>query len=320
MSPPAEQRRPFVAAVLLNHGAPDDTVGALETLATSDHRQLTSLVVDTGDGLGVSAACEQRFPGVTVLALDDNRGYAGGNNVGLAWALAREHDHVLVMNPDVRVAPNTIRGLVAAMEQDRRVGIAGCRMLHGGDPHGSIWFDGGRVDRARAGATSHLGSGERDRERPQARTPVDVDYVTGALMLLRRELVEDIGPLPERWFLYFEETDYNLRAQAAGWRTVVVPGVRASHHKRSAGRLPQPYYVYYFVRNRILFARDVLAADPELALEDLTTFLAHWRGRMVTDAPEGVAGFDRLVDVATEHALAGTYGRFDGLADLGDWS
>jgi GT2 family glycosyltransferase len=308
-----------VGAVVLNHDSTEDTLGCLRALGTSTHRWIAPVVVDTADGQVLAPKVAATSPGATVLPLGENLGYAGGNNVGITWSLEHDLDLVVLINPDVRVEPGTLEALLRAMDADRRIGLAGCRMVHGDDPDERIWFDGGSIDRSRGGATTHLGAGEPSAAREEVTAPTDVDYLTGALLLIRREVIEDIGPLPERWFLYFEETQYNLDAQAAGWRTTLVPGTKARHYKRSSGRLAQPYYIYYYVRNRLIFARDVIRVDPAVALEDLGPFLDHWRGRTRDHAPSGLAAFDRVVDTAMDHGLRGVSGRFDGLHELGTW-
>ena len=85
-----------------------------------------------------------------------------------------------------------------------------------------IWFDGGIIDWHQSGATTHLNLGSLESEHAPT-WPYDVDYVTGAGMLLRTRMIVDIGLIPEDWFLYFEETAYNVIAQRRGWRTMVDP-------------------------------------------------------------------------------------------------
>ena len=128
---------------------------------------------------------------------------------------------------------------------------------------------------------------------------IDVDYVTGACMLVRRSMIEDIGPVPERYFLYYEETDWCVRAQRAGWRTMVDQRARMIHHKRSSDALPRPYYLYYMTRNRVLFAEESLGVDGEAALRDLDEhFLGPWRERVAAREPSLLRAFDEIVELA----------------------
>jgi len=122
--------------------------------------------------------------------------------------------------------------------------------------------------------------------------------------LLRSRMLSDVGLIPEDWFLYFEETAYNLRAQRRGWRTMVDPRSCLHHFKRSTGRLPQPYYVYYFVRNRYRFGIEVAGATPEAVRQDVKTFIDAWRARVQDARPDWLPTYDRLVAVASEDGIS----------------
>jgi hypothetical protein len=124
-------------------------------------------------------------------------------------------------------------------------------------------------------------------------------------MLLRRQLIEEIGLLPERYFLYFEETDFNIRARRAGWKVLLEPRSRVLHFRRSWGSVPAPYYVYYFVRNRILFGRSFTDAPIETMLDDLDGSLSNWRRKMPSDR---LPAYESLVSAAIADGRAGRDG------------
>jgi GT2 family glycosyltransferase len=300
---------PTTGVVILNYGDPTDTINCVASLETSDDLDLELVVVHNGpedeDYRRLADALGER---ADLFASGDNLGYAGGNNLGIARVLEGPADLVWILNPDTVVAPKTLPKLRERLRTVPDCGIVGPRILLPGTPP-RIWFDGGIVD-AQTGATGHLHQGDSpDQHGPRA---LDVDYVTGASMLVRRSMIEDIGPLPEQYFLYYEETDWCRRAQRAGWRTMIDQGARMWHHKRSSGSLPQPYYLYYMTRNRYMFARDVLGVDPEIAMKELSeTFLAGWRKRVARRAPDWLDSFDDLVDRAHRDAVAGGTGRND---------
>jgi hypothetical protein len=141
-----------------------------------------------------------------------------------------------------------------------------------------------------------------------ARLPYDVDYVTGAGMLLRVAMIRQVGLIPEDWFLYFEETEYNLRARDAGWRIMVDPRSRLHHFQRSTGQLPRPTYIYYFVRNRYRFGIERAGASPDEVESDLAGFVAAWRQKAELAKPEWVPTYDLLVTTAKDDGLAGKTG------------
>ena len=201
-------------------------------------------------------------PTVQLIESVQNLGYAAGNNLGLTEAMGEGAEFAWVVNPDVTVEPDSLSKLVSTANRHPNAGIIGSRILYGGSSPAKIWFDGGLIDWNASGSTSHLHMGAVEANHPPS-TAYDVHYVTGAGMLLRVAMLRQIGLIPEEWFLYFEETDFNLRAREAGWRTMVEPRSRLHHFQRSTGRLPQPYYVYYFVRNRYRFGMTRAKATPE---------------------------------------------------------
>jgi GT2 family glycosyltransferase len=306
--------RPAVTAVVLNYGHAEDTLRCVSSLGRSRYRNLSIVVVDNASPGDVTPRLRRMLdPAVTMLVTDTNLGYAGGNNVGITEARRRRADLVWLVNPDVVVEPRALSVLVDTAETRPDAGIIGSRMLYGGSDPAKIWFDGGIIDWSRGGATTHLHMGDLDQDVP-ARGPYPVDYVTGAGMLIRSDVFAEVGLLPEDYFLYFEETAYNLTVQRAGWATLVHAASRLWHHKRSTAALPQPYYVYYFIRNRIIFGTRFSSADADEIETDLGEFIAAWRLKVTVNAPSWVPVYDQLVSIGLEHGRAGRAGRWDGLA------
>lgn len=302
-------RRPMVATVLLNYGDPSDTVQCLASLETSTHLDQRLFVVDNGpDDERHATLASLVGDRARVIATGENLGYAAGNNVGIREALADRPDFVWIVNPDTEAEPTTLERLLEGAEEVGDAGIVGARIVYPGQPP-RLWFDGGVVDRTRYGATHHDGVGQTERQRPAPET-VEVDYVTGACLLVRRQVLERVGLLPEEWFLYFEETDFCLRTQAAGFRAVVARRARMVHHKRSSGHLPTASYLYYMTRNRLRFG-EIHGGG---ALDDVLTdfrgqFLAPWRGRVEQRAGDWLPVFDELVSRAVQDARDGVTGR-----------
>jgi len=301
--------------VVLNYGEPHDTFGCLDSLEQSDDLDLDIVVVDNGpesdehDRLraGVGRRAE-------VVATGENLGYAGGNNLGITRLLERGVTFVWLLNPDTRVEPTTLPRLLRLMDRRPECGVVGPRLVLPGSP-ARVWYDGGVVDLERWGATRHRAQGKLESE---ARRPVPrvTDYVTGAALLTRAATLEQVGLLPERYFLYYEETEWCLRARRLGWACVVQSRARMTHLKRSGIGIPEPYHVYYMTRNRYFFARDCLGLDPEQALADLDArLLARWRARVTRDAPAWLPAYDDLVARAKADARAGRDGRNDDITD-----
>jgi GT2 family glycosyltransferase len=151
---------PVVAVVLAWNGR-EDTLACLDALARSEFRGLETVLVDNGSTDGTSDAVATAHPGVEILRSETNEGYAGGNNLGLARALARGARHVLVLNNDVEVAPDAVAALVDAAERLPAVGAVNPKILFA-DPPGRIWFAGATFDPRRGYNGRQRGYGEPD--------------------------------------------------------------------------------------------------------------------------------------------------------------
>lgn len=165
-----------------------------------------------------------------VLALTENRGYAGGANAGVARALADPSTtHVLVMNDDLELAPGALERLARACGDD------GCASPAIEAP-GSDAFAGGHIDARGFG-----------RHEPGAR-----DFLTGAAICFPRRAWQQVGPFDERFFLYYEDVEWCLRARAAGFALRVVPEATARHGAGSStGGGRGETWAYYSTRNRL---------------------------------------------------------------------
>lgn len=303
---PVSSTSPRVVTIILNYRSAEDTVSAVRALRRSTVLDQHVIIADNARPGEQPVSLAALDEGIELLATGGNLGYAGGNNVALRRAHELRPAFFWLLNPDAEVAPDTLELLLATADAAPEAGILGPRILFPGGAR--IWSDGGVVDAATFGNTSHLNSG-RPRRSYESEGFHDVDYVSGAALLIRRQTLERVGLLPEQYFLYFEETAYCRAVRAAGWRTVVDPRAVVTHHKRSSFRLPTRHYLYYMTRNRLHFARDHFAADPDEALPHWQgTFLDGWRTEVGRHAPSWLPTFDALVECAVTDAREGRYG------------
>jgi len=238
---------PLVVAIVLSHERPDRTVACLRSLRSSLYPNLEVVVLDTGQAPGSADDIGRAFPGTEIVALEGNRGYAGGNNTGLALALRRRADWALLVNDDVTVAADCLSRLVECGESERRIGMVGPTVHHRDEPR-VIQSAGGYLEPD--WSASFLAADEPDRG--QLREPRDVAWLSGCALLVRLELYEQIGPLDERFFCYWEDVDWCLRAHRYGWRVVHEPAARAWHEGGRTGSAPHPAVAYYTTRNHLL--------------------------------------------------------------------
>jgi GT2 family glycosyltransferase len=301
-------RRFPVHAVVLNHREATDTLRCLDALGRVRYRPLTRLVVDNASGPGEVAWL--RSAGATVVESGGNLGYAGGNNVGLRLALDEGAAAVWIVNPDAYPEPASLRRLVRVLRRHPEVGIVGPRILEADSATPKIQSDGGRLVWEAGGRSELIGRGTAPGRSGEIRL---VDFVPGAAMLVRRQVFADVGLLPEEYFLYFEETDFCVRAGRAGWKVAVETGARVAHRFGAPDGLPSEVLLYYFVRNRLLFGRRFTEVPVEVMLADLDGFISSWRRRVQERKPEWLGRFEELVAMGIEDGRAGVTGRREGV-------
>ena len=246
-----QNTHPTVAIVILTWNQRDLTLDCLASLAELDYPadRLQIIVVDNGSIDNTAQAIREHYPSVTVLENGENLGFAEGNNVGMRHALEGDAEYIMLLNNDTVVHPSMLNELLAVTKSDPNVGIVGPKMLYFDRPD-VIWCAGNQID-WRAGGTIRLqaeqsdnGLGEQLRE---------ADFITACAICLRRQVIEQIGLLDPRFFIYYEEADWCMRAQAAGWRVLYVPRARLWHKVSAAMGTTSPATDYYMNRNVLLF-------------------------------------------------------------------
>jgi GT2 family glycosyltransferase len=242
--------RPDVAVVILSWNRAGDTLECLRSLARLEYPDLAVTVVDNASTDGSPALLRAHFPDLDLVENERNLGFAAGNNVGIARALDRGADYVFLLNNDTEVAPGMLGALVDVAESDPAIGMVGPKILYY-DPPDLVWSAGGVVDGR--GRAAHPGADQPDDDTPAS--PRDVDYVTGCGLLVKRAVIEAVGAFDERFFAYFEETEWCARARRAGFRVVYAPSARMWHKIQPGARAHSRLYLYLMARNRLLYLR-----------------------------------------------------------------
>jgi GT2 family glycosyltransferase len=179
-----------------------------------------------------------------------NLGYVGGNNVGIQYALEHKFDHILLLNNDTVVAPDFLDHLVEVADADSQVGVVGPTIYYYERPR-VIWSAGGSI-LERRGLTKMLNIDEEDHGQ-LGKMPREVDFVSGCALLTKAEIVKEIGGLDERFFSYYEETEWCVRVRQAGYSILHVPLSKIWHKISPSAREASPQVHYYMTRNRLLF-------------------------------------------------------------------
>ena len=243
---------PRVAIVLLNWNGRDDTLACLASLSRLDYSAYEVVVVDNGSSDDSVKAIQAAYPHLMLITTDDNLGYVGGNNIGLEYAQTVGADYALLLNNDTEVASNFLSLLIEAAEEDPAAGIVG-PMIYYFDRPDIIWSAGGGIDWER-GDTWMIGLNEEDRGQ-FGKMPRPVDFVTGCALLIKMPVVTHIGLLDHRFFAYYEESEWCIRAARGGFKILHVPQAKVWHKISPSIRETSPQVHYYMTRNRLLFLK-----------------------------------------------------------------
>jgi GT2 family glycosyltransferase len=274
---------PRVLIIVLTYNGVELTLQCLESLGRVTYPAFDVLVADNLSVDQTPQRVRAQFPDVRVVENGANLGFAAGNNVGLQIGLTEGYDYLLLLNNDTEVAPDFLTQLVEVAESNQQIGVVGPLIYYHERPD-LIWSAGGFVD-WRNGVTP-MRTNEVDTGQYQGIT--DVDFVTGCALLIRRAALEQAGPLDERFFMYYEETEWCVRIKRAGFRIVFAPQAKVWHKIPLNARFDKEYLAYYMTRNRLLFLRLVSAPPPTwfrvLIIQDLKTWLSiclrpKWRNR-----------------------------------------
>jgi GT2 family glycosyltransferase len=238
-----------VTAIVLNWNGKYDTLQCLDSLQRQERVTLDVMVVDNGSTDGSVAAVREGFPAVRVLETGANLGYAGGNNVGMKFALSSDSDFVLVLNNDIILDPSCVSNLVAELRSHPETAAAAPKSYYYDKPE-VIYFAGGRID-SRANPL-HVGGGQRDG--PSFASASDSDWLTGCAILFRSSALARIGLFAPEYFLLFEDADWSLRARKRGFTLRFAPTARLWHKVSPGfGGTWSPNYLYYYTRNACLW-------------------------------------------------------------------
>lgn len=182
-----------------------------------------------------------------------NLGFAGGNNVGLRYVLARgDAKYIWLLNNDTVIDANALASAVALAETDEAVGMVGAKLLHYDRPEVIQTVAGGRIVPWQA-AVKLLGRDQEDLG--QWDDPVDIDYITGASLLVKDVTLRATGLIDEQYFMYAEELDWCLRARQLGWRLRYSPESIVWHKEGSSVGFKSPLHDYYAVRSALLWVK-----------------------------------------------------------------
>lgn len=227
-----------VAIIVLNYRGKHVLRRCLASLEKAIERDDAILVVDNGDEMPLLVEMEREFPRIQTVSAGLNRGFARGMNFGIRRFLAQGNFNAFwLMNNDASVDPGALGALKQALLEK------GAHALYSplifSDPARAPWFSGGKINFFRM-RTQHAHAF------PETSNPYETGFLTGCALFLPTQAIKKIGLLDERYFLYYEDAEYSIRAFRKGLKLWMVPRSRVVHTEESR---QNPAKAYWLVRS-----------------------------------------------------------------------
>ena len=222
----------------------------METLPLEDE-SIEVIMVDNASIQDEATQIEQRYPQITVIRSKENLGFAGGNNLGIQ---ASHGKYLFFINNDTLLSPQTsnISHLINRLESSPKIGAV-CPKIRFAWGNHPIQY-AGYTPLSKITMRNHsIGFGEADNG--QYDTPHSTPYAHGAAMMVKREVVDKAGLMPECYFLYYEELDWSMMIRRAGFDIWYEPACTIFHKESQTTGQNSPLRTYYITRNRLMFVK-----------------------------------------------------------------
>jgi len=238
---------PKVFIIILHYGNTKDTEECLKSLEKLDYDNYKIIVVDNDHKNNLQLPISNfQFK---YIKNKENLGFAGGNNIGIKYALEKKADYILLLNNDTIVNPSFLKKLIEAGESDKKFGILGPVIYKYPTTNSEqkIHFAGGKINWL---FTKGIHKQQLTINKQQL-----TDYITGCCLLIKREVIEKIGLMPEEYFLYFEDVEWCLKARKKDFKCVLVSTSKIWHKVSKNASEGSFSYIYYHIRNGLLLSK-----------------------------------------------------------------
>ncbi len=226
-----------VAVVLVNYNGEKYCKKCIDSIMNQTYPDIDIIFVDNASGDGSVSMVKKEFPHVKVMALKENMGFTGGNNIGIKKAIERQAEYLLLLNTDTELMDCN---MVSRMAEEADENTAVIPAIYSDRQKKAIWYTGGKMDRKNA---VFWNTGNYD----NANSTVYVSYMVGCCMFIHKNIFAKVGLFDESFFLYCEDGELSVRMYRAGVKMKYLPDVWVWHKVQF--RKSGSYYIYYFNRN-----------------------------------------------------------------------
>ncbi len=227
----------------------DETIACLRSLENNLPSGSRVLVIDNGSDVPFDPSDMSGAMELEHVRLDENRGFAGGQNVGIQYAINHGFDYVWLLNNDCIVPSGTLEALICALEGNEMVGAVS-PMIRRDNSNGPILFQGAWFDWSVL--ETYFSKSSEEAVLLQTKQPNSV-FLSGAALLFKIEAIRNAGLLDERYFAYFEDNEISHRLSCKGWLNRICFDACVIHNTHSEWLTHKPYYHYLMSRNGYIF-------------------------------------------------------------------
>lgn len=289
----------LLSIITINYNGLKDTCELIDTLPLED-KSIEVIVVDNASTQDEATAIEQRYPQVKVIRSKENLGFAGGNNLGIKAAQGK---YLFLLNNDTFLKPQTsdLRPLISRLESSPKIGMV-CPKIKFSWGSQLIQFAGYTPLSPITMRNKAIGFGEADYG--QYEIAHSTPYAHGAAMMVKREVIEKAGLMPECYFLYYEELDWSMMIRRAGFEVWYEPACTIFHKESQTTGQNSPLRTFYITRNRLLFTQrnqqgmikyiSYLYLTSLVATRNLLKFAFLRRMDLIRATIQGVVSFIKL--------------------------
>jgi GT2 family glycosyltransferase len=267
-----------VAIIILNWNKPDMTVDTVNSVLNINHKSFNYQIflIDNGSSDNSISVFQRNFDSnqkIKIIRNESNLGFVGGNNSAIKQILKLDFDQILLLNNDVIVDPDFLQQLV---KNTSKYSLLGPKIYFAPgyefhldryskkDRGNVIWFAGGKIDWNNIYG-SHIGVDEVDQGQYD-QINNKVNFLTGCCLLIKREVIENIGMLDEKFFMYLEDADFCQRAKQSGFKMAYIPKSKIWHINSGSSKIGGDLQNYFLTRNRLLFGFRYAKSKTKLAL------------------------------------------------------
>ena len=240
--------QPKVFIIILNWNNWPDVLECLESLKDNDYPNYQVVIVDNGSDQKPKVLNQD----IKIIYNEKNLGFSGGNNVGIKYALEQNADYILLLNDDTIVSNDFLTKLVEIGESNESIGLIGPKIYFHNQSK-KIWSAGGRINWL-YNKGEMIGYNQEDNGQYDSPKVQETEFLTGCCVLVKKQVIEKIGLMPEEYFLYYEDTDWSLKARKNKFKCVFVPDAKIWHKGSQSSIAGSPSYIYYHIRNGLVMA------------------------------------------------------------------